>query len=146
VLVMVNDASAYAWAKAARDVEEAIDLSRFPLSLQVQLRPMPLWVEIAVQMRVVDRDAPAPIGAAKKMLLGTTEDVSHDQLEQHARYLLDLGRAKTGPEAWRGALIECALRFVRSVVLHELDECTYVNSERIYDPHVPERRRHDAHP
>lgn len=138
----MKDASAYTWAKSAREAEEAIDLSRFPLGLAVRFQPHPFHVEIQVKMVVIDRDAPA--GSTQRMAVGTAELVSHDQIEQIAEYI-----ARDNIVEWRvarkQALIERALLFVRSIILHELDECTLVDGKRIYDPHT-ERRRFDAHP
>lgn len=140
----MNDAYSFAWARAAREAEKAIDLSRFPLVLELHLQPRSTFVEVMVRMAVVDRDAPA--GNKERMWVGTSETFSHDRLEWYGRYLHDTGRVKTGPESWEMAIVEQVLIFIRSIVLHELDECTLVNGERIYDPHIPERRRHDAHP
>jgi hypothetical protein len=140
----MNDAYALAWSKAAREAEDAIDLSRFPLALRIRMEMrMPIGVEIAVQMAVVDRDAPA--GKRDRMTVGTSEMVSLEQLEELADFVAR-GDITRGSDARKHALVDRALLFVRSIVLHELDECTQVNGVRIYDPHIPERRRFDAHP
>jgi hypothetical protein len=139
----MNDAYRLAWAKVAREAEAAIDLSRFPLRLQVQILTESFGVEIAVRMDAFDRDAPAE--RRERMALGTSETISFDQLEQLADFV-DRNRVNNMTSARKAALVERALAFVRCVVLHELDECTQVNGVRIYDPHIPERRRFDAHP
>lgn len=135
--VMVNLRLASIWAKAAREAEDAIDLSRFPLKLQVQMQPEQVGVTIVVRMESIDRDAPA--GSSKRARFQADDGVSHEVLERHVFALIDSGRAKTATDARKMVLVEFALRFVRSIVLHELDECTLVNGERIYDPHDPER-------
>lgn len=137
----VNAHLASVWAEAAREAESSIDLSRFPLRLQVHMRLGHVGVTIAVQMRAEDRDAPG-----KQTRFEAEDGVSHHELERMAYSFLDFGKAKEAGEARKKALVERTLLVVRSIVLHELDECTLVDGERIYDPHIPERRRHDAHP
>ncbi len=121
-----------------------MDFFRFPLSLQVRLQVRTFGVELEVKMVVVDRDAPS--GKRERMAVGTGETLSFEDLDQLTHYLMSFREISPVSEARKQALVERALAFVRCVVLHELDECTLVNGERIYDPHIPERRRFDAHP
>jgi hypothetical protein len=123
----------------ANRATEAIDVSRFPLRIFLKVVATVQGYDFAIGIIAAERDGNDP----KPEKFATKNNISHEVVEQFAMGVSCY--AEDPDAAILGVLVERSLEFVRQVVLHELDECTYVRGVRIYDPHT-KRRRRDAHP
>ncbi len=123
----------------AKQATESIDVSRFPLPIVSKVRATAQGFVFEIGIIATERDK----AGTKRQKFAAEHDISYEIVEQFAMCVSFYNEDRDA--AVLGVLVERSLEFIRKVVLHELDECTYVRGVRIYDPHT-DRRRHDAHP
>lgn len=88
-----------------------VELRNFPVPIEYWVEEYPYCNKVTIAVKTKDRDT----GGEMKLYLY----FSYDR-ERYPKV-----------EAIRTALIEA--------MTHEIDECLYVDGDRIFDPHVPEK-------